>query len=201
MRFALEPVASGGNEDGSLDRDWGNTGVGCSRPWLVLLALGLVLVLPRGAGAACKTDDPAAILDCLQWTYADRDTAAFAELLDRGFTEYNFGPDSTAMDLDASLHAASYLFHSTTSLQLEYLKGWRIRPWQTPDTWLLDSLDVKITLTTPFSKDGPPTVMYSKFNSLFLRRDPGPPARILITKWVRLPQPAPPPAPRTAADR
>jgi hypothetical protein len=150
-----------------------------------LIALGVLLSWPPVvASAACKSAQPDSILGCLQRAYADRDSASYAELLSDDFLLYNYGPDSTSWDRDISRKAAADLFKRTASLRLEFL-SWEFFPGEMPHTWILDSLDAKVTIVPTLAGKQPPVEMLSKGNTLYLRGLPGPEERIVIYKWVR----------------
>jgi hypothetical protein len=153
------------------------------RAWLIGLGV-LLCGPPVVASAACEAAQPESILVCLQRAYASRDSATYAELLSDDFLLYNYGPDSTSWDRDVSRKAAADLFKRTVSLRLEIL-GWKLHPGEASHTWILDSLDAKVTIVTTSAGNHPPVEMLSKDNTLYLRSLPGPKERIVIYKWVR----------------
>jgi hypothetical protein len=156
--------------------------------------------LAAPASAACKSQAPEDILQCLQWAYADKDSAAYAELLTDDFRLYNFGPDSTFWDRDVAAKAASSLFRRVKSLRLDILDGWKLKPADTPDSWLLDSLSAKVTIETT-GATGRPIEQSSVGNTLYVKRVAGAEPRIVMYKWVHALAPASPPAAETTLPR
>ena len=153
-----------------------------SGPWLAVLSLcfgAAVLGGPVRAGAACHSDNPTGILDCLKSAYADRDSAEYVEMLTDDFRLYNYGPDSTFWDRPVAVDAASKLFKRTSALRLDILDGWKVVAGAEPGTWVIDSLAAKVTLTSAAAPDAKPIEMLSDGNQLYLRHLPGDPPRLM----------------------
>jgi len=159
------------------------------------LVAGALVIGGVQAEAACRTNQPQDILDCLRAAYADRDSAAYADLLTEDVRIYNYGPDSTWFGFQAAVEAAASLFRRTGSLQLEFLEGWRLVPGESAGDWLVDSLTARVFIRTPFQKaDATPIEHLWPGNQLYLKVDEGEEPRVWIRRWVSTPRPSTGPA-------
>ena len=170
----------------------------------VILAAGFLALFAPQARARCPLQRPEDILDCLQSVYADRDSAAYLDLLSEDCRLYYYGPDSTYFDRAQAAQAAGKLFRKAASLRLRFLDGWRLLEGEAPGTWVVDSLTAAVSVRT-IMRTSPPDLI-SRNNRIYLRPRPSPgkadstqngQARFVIYRWVHpLEPPTPPGAPQ-----
>lgn len=152
---------------------------------ICLLSTVLLAGPARGEEAAyCAVEGPESVLCCLAEAYVAQDFAAYGLLF---ASDYMFEFGDVSWGVEEELAATSRLFdrERTKKLGLTIEDGYRIVPGESPDTWAIEDLRVRLTIDV---MEGEKEAHYdgaSAIERLGIRREREPSEHYVITRWVQ----------------
>jgi hypothetical protein len=154
---------------------------------ICVLSMALLAGAARGEESLyCAVEGPESVLCCLAEAYIEQDFPAYGLLFASDYV-YEFGEISWG--LEEELAATSRLFdpERTKKLGLTIEDGYRIVPGESPDTWAIENVRVRLAMDIVEVEKVAHYDGASAIERLDIRREEKPSEHYVITRWVQGP--------------